>query len=438
MAVLAFVSPVCNVDFVRLGRGRLDAVDMKNGLSVRRRAGWWWGAVCGWTIASAGCGSNYAATAPRSALTTPAESFVTFVFTSDVHYGINRGNFRGAANVESRVVNAAMVGKINRLPSAVLPKDAGLRAGQAVGPIDFVVITGDIANRQELYPIHIQSASVSWGQFEDTFIKSLALTDAAGRPTPMLLVPGNHDVSNAIGSPTTMVPETDATSMAEIYNRMMHPAVPRTKTTFRRATDEIHFAREFGGAHLVFLTMWPDCAARAWIENDLKGVAAATPVFLFCHDQPDLEAKHLTNPNGDHHINSHDRFENLLTDICADGNTVDVSTTVEQRALVAFLKAHRNIVGYFHGNSNWNEFYTWGGPDGDITLNVFRADSPIKGKDSGKNEARLSFQVVTYDAAAKTLTARECLWNAQGRTDSNLTPVAWGASRTVSLAMRER
>jgi len=69
---------------------------------------------------------------------------------------------------------------------------------------------------------------------------------------------------------------------------------------------------------------------------------------------------------------------------------------------------------------------------------VFRADSPIKGKDSGKNETKLSFQVVTYDAAAKTLTARECLWNAQGRTDSNATLVAWGASRTVSLAMRER
>ena len=363
---------------------------------------------------------------------------VTFVFTSDVHYGINRGSFRGAGNVESRTVNAALVEKINRLPAAVLPADGGLRAGQAMGPVAFVVVTGDIANRQELYPLHIQSATVSWGQFEDGFIRRLTLKQADGQPVPLLLVPGNHDVSDAIGSPSPMVPPTDATSMAEIYNRMMHPAVPRTKDTYRYATDKINFSRDFGGAHGVFLTMWPDQMERAWIEHDLAGVPATTPVFLFCHDQPDLEAKHLTNPNGTHDVNSHDKFENVVSDTCADGTTVDVDTTIEQRALAAFLKAHRNIVGYFHGNSNWNEFYTWGGPGGDIALNVFRADSPIKGKDSGKVETKLSFQVVTFDADAKTLTARECLWNAQGRADSDATPVAWGASRTVSLAPREK
>ena len=72
---------------------------------------------------------------------------VTFVFTSDVHYGINRGSFRGAGNVESRIVNAALVEKINRLPAAVLPADGGFRAGQAVGPVAFVIVTGDIASR---------------------------------------------------------------------------------------------------------------------------------------------------------------------------------------------------------------------------------------------------------------------------------------------------
>ena len=361
---------------------------------------------------------------------------VTFVFTSDVHYGINRGSFRGAANVESRVVNAALVGKINGLPAAVLPNDDGLRAGQPVGPIAFVIVTGDIANRQELYPLRIQSASVSWGQFAEGFIKPLALKDADGRPAPLLLVPGNHDVSNAIGSPSRLVPERDATAMAEIYNRMMHPAVPRTKDTYRYATDKIYFSRDFGGAHGVFLTMWPDSVAREWIERDLQGVPATTPVLLFCHDQPDIEAKHLTNPNGKHDINSHDKFENLVADVCADGSTVDAPTTIEQRALAAFLKAHRNIAAYFHGNSNWNEFYTWQGPDRDIALNVFRVDSPIKGKDSGKDETKLSFQVVTCDVEAKTLTSRECLWNARGRTDTDATPVAWGASRTVSLAQR--
>jgi hypothetical protein len=361
---------------------------------------------------------------------------VTFVFTSDVHYGLNRGNFRGSVNVESRVVNAALVAKINGLPTAVFPNDAGLQAGRAVGPIAFVIVTGDIVNRQELYPIHIQSATVSWSQFEDSFIRRLVLTDAGGRSVPLLLVPGNHDVSDAIGSPSKMVPETDATSMAQIYNRMMHPAVPRTKDTYRYATDKIYFSQDFGGAHCVFITMWPDSVARAWLEHDLQGVPVAKPVLLFGHDQPDLEAKHLTNPNGQHDVNSHDKFENVVGDLCVDGTTVDVDTTIEQRALVAFLKTHRNIAGYFHGNSNWNEYYTWRGPDDDIALAVFRADSPIKGKDSGKDETKLSFQVVTYDAEAQTLTARECLWNAHGRADSDATPVAWGASRIVSLAPR--
>ncbi len=361
---------------------------------------------------------------------------VTFVFTSDLHYGLNRGSFRGAVNVEAQAIAAALVAKINRLPAAVLPNDRGLRAGQAVGPVAFVVVTGDIANRQELYPLHIQSAAVSWRQFEESFINRLALVDAAGRPAPLLLVPGNHDVSNAIGAPTRLVPETDATSMAEIYNRMMHPAVPRTRDSYRYATDKIYFSRDFGGVHCIFLTMWPDSVARAWIETDLKGVAATTPVLLFCHDQPDLEARHLTNPNGAHLISSHDRFENLVADLCADGLTVDAPTTIEQRALAAFLKAHPNIAGYFHGNSNWNEFYTWRGPDGDLALKVFRVDSPIKGKVSGKDETKLSFQVVTYDVAANTLTARECLWNAKGPGETDATPVAWGDSRTATLLPR--
>jgi hypothetical protein len=366
------------------------------------------------------------------------KSAVTFVFTSDLHFGINRGSFRGAANVESRLVNAALARKISGLPTTILPQDAGLRAGEAVGPISCVVVTGDIANRQELYPVHIQSASVSWAQFEGSFESRLTLRDPAGRPAPLVLVPGNHDVSNAIGSPSKLVPATDPTAMVEIYNRMMNPAVRRSRETYRYPADTIHFSRDVGGVHLVFLSIWPDSVARAWLAEDLKGVAATTPVLLFCHDQPDLEAKHLTNPNGDHGINGRDKFENVVADRCADGSTVDVPTTIEQRALVSFLRAHRNIVGYFHGNSNWNEFYTWSGPDGDLALNVFRADSPIKGKSSGKDETKLSFQVVTYDAAAGTLTSRECLWNARGPADGDDVPVAWGESRTTSLAVRQR
>lgn len=379
-------------------------------------------------IALLGAGTAGAATADVP--------LVEFVFTSDVHFGITRGNFRGGANVDAQVVNMALVQTINRLPGAMLPADGGLKAGQAVGPIDFVAITGDLASRQELYPIHIQSAAVSWGQFESTYINGLTLTNRTGQPTPLLLMPGNHDVSNAIGSPTKMVPATDATSMAGIYNLMMHPATPRTKDTYNYATDKINYSRDFGGVHCIFLTMWPDGIERAWMENDLKQVPATAPVFIFCHDQPDLDTRHLTNPNGKHDINSQDKFENVVSDICADGPTTEAPTTIEQRALVAFLKAHRNIVGYFHGHSNWTEYYTWKGPDGDIALQVFRADSPMKGKTGQKDETKLAFEIVILDPATQKMTVRECLWNAQKKENPASAPVDWGIATTVSIAPR--
>jgi hypothetical protein len=364
---------------------------------------------------------------------------ITFVFTSDVHFGIARGRFRGGSYVDAKIVNAAELQKINQLPQTRLPEDGGLRAGAAIGAVDFVVITGDLTNRQELYPIHVQPAAVSWAQFQACYIDGLALRDAQGDPTPLLLVPGNHDVSNAIGAPTHLVPATDATSMAEIYNRMMHPAVPLTPATYVYAQDRVTYARDFGGVHCIFLTMWPDSYARAWIDRDLQQVSATKPVFLFCHDPPEIDARHLINPYGHHDINSHDAFENLVSDPYADGDTAthnakpDGETTIEQRALAGFLRRHRNIVGYFHGHNNWNEVYTWKGPDGDLALNVFRVDSPMKGK-TAKDERQLSFQVVVFNAAEQKLTARECLWNVQGSQDGPGIPVGWGNSSTVSLA----
>lgn len=364
---------------------------------------------------------------------------VTFVFASDVHFGLTRGRFRGASFVDATVVNAAMVQKMNGLSATSLPADGGLGAGRPIGPIAFVVITGDLTNRQELYPAHIQRAAVSWAQFKACYIDGLTLQNSAGEPTPLLLVPGNHDVSNAIGAPTRLLPATDPTSMVEIYNRMMHPAVLLTPATFEYPRDRITYSRDFGGAHGIFLTMWPDSFTRAWIDRDLASVPATTPVFLFCHDPPDIDARHLINPNGKHDINSQDAFENLVSDVYADGDNSkhgakpDGETTVEQRALAAFLRRHPNIVGYFHGHNNYNEFYTWKGPDGDLALKVFRVDSPMKGK-TATMEAQLSFQVIVYNVAAGKLTARECLWNSLGAHDGPTVPVAWGTSRTIHLA----
>ena len=222
--------------------------------------------------------------------------------------------------------------------------------------------------------------------------------------------------------------------MVEMYNAMMRPRTPRTTSTFDFTRDKVYFSRNLGGLHLVFVQVWPDSQARAWIENDLKSVSESTPVFLFTHDQPDVEAKHLTNPNGRHDVNATDQFENLLADTFVDGTTIEDASLIEQRQLEAFLARHRNITAYFHGNSNWNQFYDWVGPDGRIALHTFRVDSPMKGAVSAADERRLSFQVVTIDSASRVMTVRECLWNADpAHPDA---PLAWGSSTTVALEPR--
>ncbi|MSU66612.1 MAG: metallophosphoesterase [Opitutus sp.] len=366
------------------------------------------------------------------------DSVVAFVVTSDVHYGILRGKFRGQAAVESRVVNAALVQAINHLPETPLPGDRGLRAGQTVGAIDFVAITGDIANRQEAVPIQIQSAAVSWHQFTHDFVNGLTIINSAGQRAQLLPVPGNHDATNAIGHFNRLNPATDASALAGIYNLTMRPAAPRTKDTYDYVRDNIHYSLDFPGLHVVFLTVWPDSRARAWMETALKAVPSTTPVIIFCHDPPAVGASHLTNPNGRHDLNKRDKFENLLSDQLAGGTTTEASTAIEQRALVAFLKAHPNIVAYFHGHNNWSEFYTWRGPDEDIALPTFRVDSPMKGKYSGPDEAKLSFQLAVYDPATQRMTVRECRWNSPAIAKGGAPSIGWGESVTVSLAPRRQ
>src|SRR5689334_15483226 len=78
---------------------------------------------------------------------TGAPEVINMVFSSDAHYGISRKSFRGDSNVTGTVVNAAMIKQINSLPGAEIPNDGGVNAGNTVGPIDFIVQAGDIANR---------------------------------------------------------------------------------------------------------------------------------------------------------------------------------------------------------------------------------------------------------------------------------------------------
>ena len=365
---------------------------------------------------------------------------IQFIFTSDVHYGLERTTpFRGRTDVDAQAVNAAMVSQINRVPEAVFPKDGGNGADQLVGSFDFFAIGGDITNRQESSKNKdIQSSAASWAQFKKGYIDGLKLHDRAGNRSPLYVVPGNHDVSNAIGYYKPMNPLFDKTSLAEIYNLMMQPATPKTPATYEYPRDKMQASRDINGVHFVFITMWPDSSVRTWMEDDLKNVSDSTPVIIFAHTPPDGDPIQFINPNGKHDINSKDQFENLLSDVFADGLGGGKSATpaplIEQRAWQAFLTQHRNITAYFHGHNNWNEFYDWTGPDHTVVLHAFRADSPIKGHLSGQDETKLSFQIATIDIPSRTMTVREVFWNANPKVPNS--PVAWGSSTTVALAPR--
>lgn len=358
---------------------------------------------------------------------------INMVYSSDAHYGITRAKFKGDTNVPARVVNAAMIKQMNGIPSLTLPQDGGINEGKVAGPVDYVVQTGDIANRME---IPVQTAAISWAQFENDYIRGVTLRGHNGKHATLLLVPGNHDISNAIGYTKLMRPLTDPTSMVKIYNLMLKPNVPLTNEVFDYQKNKINYSVDVKGIHLQFITLWADSAERVWMDKDLSKVSRKTPVIIFCHDQPTAEATHFTNPMPPHTINAVNKFQNLLAETYKEGAAVatgDEPTAIEQRGFVKFLKRHPNVKAYFHGNSNYNEFYDYNGPDGDIKLNTFRVDSPMKGKYSAKDETRLSFQLISLDTDKQLLTVRECLWDTKpGNANCQ---VIFGESKTVSLAV---
>jgi 3',5'-cyclic AMP phosphodiesterase CpdA len=289
---------------------------------------------------------------------------------------------------------------------------------------------GDVANRQEDSEAGpIQPSATSWAQFREQYIERMTARTASGKRTPVYVVPGNHDVSNAVGFYKPMRPLVDKTALVEIYNSMMSPSRPRTSATFDPVRDRVLYSHTVNGVHFVFISVWPDSNARAWLENDLRSVNRSTPVMLFTHDQPEAQARHFINPNGAHDINATDRFENLLADRLADGATIESPTIVEQREFERVLSRHRNVAAYFHGNSNWNEFYDWTGPLHLVKLPTFRVDSPMKGAVSADDETRLSFHVATIDMEAQAMTVRECLWNVTPSSPA----LQWGESRTISM-----
>ncbi len=359
---------------------------------------------------------------------------IQMVYTSDAHYALTRKIFRGDTDVSAKVVNAAMIKKINTVPGLTLPKDGGIEAGKKVKAVDYLIQTGDIANRME---IPYQTAAASWAQFETDYMRGVTLKDHQHKPAKLLLAPGNHDISNAIGSSKEMNPKTDPTSMVKIYNLMMKPAHPKTNENYNYATDKINYSRNIKGVHFMFITLWPDSAERIWMQKDLEKVAKTTPVIIFCHDQPTCEAKHFTNPVPPFNMTAANKFENLTAEHYKEGRVAakdDGATNIEQRGWVKFIKAHDNIKAYFHGNSNYNEFYVYNGPDNDVALNTFRVDSPMKGEYSSKDETKLSFQLISLDPVKQELTVRECLWDTEPTNPSSR--VVFGASKTISLKVK--
>ena len=368
-----------------------------------------------------------------------------FVYTSDVHYGLTKTPLLdGSAGVEdAQVVNQALVKSINNLTTVTLPcGDGGVNACAPISSVDFISVTGDIANRADSAVLN-QNATKSWGQFKTDYIDGLALKNKNNENTPLYLVPGNHDVSNAIGyykAPLNATTGMDPTSYVNIYNLMMNATLtnagfigsPASAATAGAsyAANKVRFSKDLGGVHYLFIGMYPDSAARAWMETDLRKVSATTPVLLFTHDPPNIDTSHLMNPNGTHDINSTAKFENLVLGEAAGGyasvSAITGASTVEQNALTAWLKTHKNVVAYFHGHSNYNQFYTFAGPNSDISLNTFRVDSPMKGSASATDPTKLSFQFISIDKDAAHMTVREYLWNTR----------TWGSSTTVPLAPR--
>lgn len=363
-------------------------------------------------------------------------TLINIVYTSDVHYGITKKVFRGDSNVTSHVVNAAMIKQMNTLPELLLPEDRGVNAGQKIAAIDYVIESGDITNRME---IPNQTAAVSWAQFEKDYMHGLNLKGHNGKKTQLLFVPGNHDISNAIGYYKPMFPLTDPTAMVKIYNYMLKPKTPMTNETYDYTRDKINYSRNIEGVHLIFVNLWPDSAERIWMQKDLDTLTSNMPVIIFTHDQPAVDAVHFINPASTHEIKQGVKFENLTAEIYKDSIALnpiaDKSTTaIEQREWVAFLKLHPNIKAYFHGHNNWTDFYTYTGPDHDVNLKVFRVDSPMKGKFSAQNETLLSFQLITIDPVKQELTVRECLWNTLPK--KNNQQIAFGKNATISIKTR--
>ena len=345
-----------------------------------------------------------------------SNNIVTIVYTSDQHYGITRNNFRGETGVNATVVNAAMVAQINKLNATNAPVDSEIGAGKVMN-ISYIITTGDISNRNEG---GTTPSAQTLAQFDNDYTNGITLQNFRGEKPVLLIVPGNHDISNAIGQKKIAVGNEDATTLTTIYNRMMNPAQEKTVDTYNYATDKVNYIRNIAGIQFAFVNMWPDADQRAFISANTN---TEFPIFIFAHDEPDVELKHLTGEGLENLVNETPSGETTEEGFAGELRDVGV-----QREFAEFVAANPNIKAYFHGNTNFTEFYTYEGPDTNISLSTFRVDSPMKGEESGSDETLLSFQILSIDKSTQKMTVREVLWNT---TSSDDAPIVFGEIKTI-------
>jgi len=423
-------------------------------------------------------------------LTFSAGSLVNFIYTSDNHYGIVRPIFQGGFNVPSQTVNEAMIDKMNVLPGLSFPSDGGLGAGQNIGHIDFLVATGDFANRSESqsaiaanhslsylgntvdYPGNpaytAPVSSVTWGQFQSDYLGDantgnlaggrLTLQDASGNGIPVFLSPGNHDINDAIGmSGKIASANVDPTSFVQIYNRMAkyNGKSAISASVFTPSANYtnylINYSVDIGNVHFAFVNMFPDHNIQQWLNADLAKIPTTTPVFLFSHAPLNMAASE-TKIFGDPSAPTSSAAADIPFRLAGSNSpTSYADMNAAKQDVAEWLMSHPNVKALFSGHDNFNGATLWNGqdPNGNLIstndsqwsgVQLFRVDSPMKGDVSGVSaangigdETKLSFQVYTLDTGSGMLTEREYLWN---NTANAATSGAWSVqTATLDLAL---
>ncbi len=416
---------------------------------------------------------------------------VNFVYTSDNHYGITRPFFQGGTNVPSQLVNEAMIAKMNALPGLSFPNDGGVGAGQTIGQVDFLITTGDIANRTEsqsaatastvnylgnpsyYYPGNakytVQQSAATWSQFQHDYLGDnnlgnlagglLTLTNKQGLGIPVFISPGNHDVSDAIGMNGSIdATNVDATSFVQIYNRMTPYSgkqaiannVFTNPASFTNVNLRVNYSFDIGGVHVMVVNMFPDKNIQQWMTADMAKVPYSTPTFLFCHapvNMADGETKIFGSPTNTGKNNAAD-VPFLLNG--TDSSTSYADLNAAKQSVADWLMGHPNVRAMFAGHDNFNGTTNWNGQNASTGalidlrdadwpgVTLFRVDSPMKGNVSGTgagaplagigDETKLSFQVYSLDIANRRLTEREYLYNNTANPNSS---GAWSVQTTT-------